>query len=149
MLGNVLAWDSTRELVWPVAACWYGALMFIIASIASATQQGIMLQRFATHPDYLRRLRSLLGRGRNPRPVQIFVWQVPVMMLRFGIYLLLIGLLIHLWHPVVGDRESSPDRLKVGGFSTNGARIRVLTVSRLLYSSPRLLHSHILAILCL
>lgn len=87
--------------------------MFIIASTAGATQQSIMLHRFASHPDHLRRLRALLGRGDCPRPVKIFVWQIPVVMLRFRIYLLLNALFSYLWHAAFRDGKRHCEELKV------------------------------------
>lgn len=112
MLGSIFTWESTKTAPWPATSSWYCALMFVIASVASSTQQGIMLQRFASHRDYLRRLRALLGRDHSPRPIQLFIWQIPVMMLRFGIYSLLFGLFFHIWHPVRENGKLNYDQLK-------------------------------------
>jgi len=75
--------------------------MFIIASITIATQQSITLHRFSANSESLRHLQTRLGFREGdtikPRYLALFVWQLPVMMLRFGIYLFLVGLLVLVW----------------------------------------------------
>jgi hypothetical protein len=106
--------------------CWFGGLVLVLGSIATATHQTITLHRFGTQKDNLETLRKLLtsrtrrkAQGGNQGTVRasrlaIFVWQVPVMMLRLGVYLFLIGLLVLLWDisGVNRDYYSAPN-LKV------------------------------------
>lgn len=93
--------------------------MFIIASIATATQQSIILHRFHSHEDPTERLKDMLGyqchkpNHWHPRLAQLFIWQIPIMMLRFGVYMFLIGMSILLWNAAYNQGDWSSSDWKV------------------------------------
>ncbi|KAM0285467.1 hypothetical protein ACHAQH_001417 [Verticillium albo-atrum] len=85
-------------------AAWYSAIAMSIASVASASQQLVALQRLSTHKDDLKIIRSMLagtadevpGHGHSGSPtgnrrslgfLQTYLWQIPVMMLNGGLCL--------------------------------------------------------------
>jgi hypothetical protein len=79
-------------------------------AISIATQQSVALSRVSNHVDSLSKIRSLLGKrlpaegdaNPNYRPLtsQLFVWQIPTMMLGNSIVLLLLGLAIFVFDDV-------------------------------------------------
>jgi len=97
--------------------------MFAVASIATATQQTITLHRFRNHPGQVRRV---LGQDENVHSashsmgIRVFVWQIPVMMLRFSIYSYLAGLLIFLWHAALVGKEGE------GGWDYRDFKVAVI-----------------------
>ena len=92
-----------QEAAWPIRSLWYTGLICTIGSISVATQQSISLYRFSATDRGLKRIRTILGGRQNgggkwqPAMSQVYVWQTPVMLLRFGIVLFLLGLLVLLW----------------------------------------------------
>ncbi|KAK3345956.1 hypothetical protein B0T25DRAFT_266226 [Lasiosphaeria hispida] len=114
---TAFTWPGASETIWSALACWYGGLLFSIASIATATQQSITLHRYRNTP---KRLRRILKRQEADswHLMRVFVWQIPVMMLRFGLYLYLIGLFIFLWHAAYQDGLWYPERLKIAWMFT-------------------------------
>lgn len=120
LFASAFTWPLMQISAYSTQGCWFGGLMLIISSITIATQQSITLHRFSTHVNDLRNLRGLLGYQDTPagiwrpRKIQLYVWQMPVMMLRFGIYLFLVGLFLLLWKAARpnGHSWSMPD-LKV------------------------------------
>lgn len=70
-----------------------------LTAISSASQQTLSLHRLHCYKDGLARLRNMLGEQSSKdsnkwivRPVQLFVWQIPVMLLNFSVLLYLSGL---------------------------------------------------------
>lgn len=110
LLCSALTWPLASNTIWVVSALWYSGLVLIIASVATATQQSITLSRLACLRDYDDRIKNMLGYLKqdcdeeshprsgprqedfHPRFGITFVVQIPVMMLRFGIYFFLVGL---------------------------------------------------------
>lgn len=116
LLCSAFTWPLANNTIWIVTALWYSGLVFIIASVATATQQSITLSRLTCLPDHDVRIRDMLGYQKRPgtieearprsRPRNVylprfgitFIVQIPVMMLRFGIYFFLVGLGVLLGH---------------------------------------------------
>ncbi|KAL9082218.1 MAG: hypothetical protein Q9159_006614 [Coniocarpon cinnabarinum] len=103
LFGGSLSWYVAQNASWSVRSLWYAGLVCTIGSISVATQQSISLYRFSATKNGLKHIRSVLGGRENERGVrepgafQVYVWQVPVMLLRFGIVLFLLGLWVLLW----------------------------------------------------
>lgn len=118
LYGGALSWYNVSASPWPTKAAWYSGLMITIGALCSATSQSITLFRFSTSGRDLELIRRVLrgqkdhqGRWR-PNPVAMYVWQVPVMMLIFGIVLFIVGLLFLLWDLA---RESRDDLIVSAG----------------------------------
>jgi len=89
---------------WLTTALWYGGLTLSLAAIGTATQQSVALSRLSSYQDGLCRLRAVLGKELpatnkasqtwSVRWTQLFVWQVPVMLLNFSILLFVVGLVV-------------------------------------------------------
>lgn len=115
LFGGAFSWYNIDESAWTSKCAWYLGLLFIIASISSATQQSITLFRFSSRSDACEMIRKVLGtrKGKDgrrlPQQLQVYIWQVPVMLLRLGIIMFLLGLTILLWD---SSKRSSGD-LKV------------------------------------
>lgn len=100
LLCSAFTWPLASDTTWVVPALWYSGLVFIIASVATATQQSITLSRLTCLPGHEEYIRDMLGSEKNeggctiykPRKGITFIIQIPVMMLRFGVYFFLVGL---------------------------------------------------------
>lgn len=93
-----------------------------LISITTSTQQSILLHRMGSHTEGLDRLQGLLQSGNavagvpaKPRPMQLYIWQIPVNLLNVSIILFLIGLAIHLFAmALTRDSRTWTDEKKVG-----------------------------------
>lgn len=102
LYGSSFSWFNIDDSPWSTRALWFSGLAFTVGSISSATQQAITLYRFSSQEDACHRIRKVLGhRNRHgrwrPKMMHVYIWQVPVICLRVGILLFLIGLIILLW----------------------------------------------------
>lgn len=93
-----------------------------LTSITTSTQQSVLLHRMGSHKEGLDRLQDLL-RSRNavagvpakPRPMQLYVWQIPVILLNLSILLFLTGLATQVFAmAATHDSETGTDEQKVG-----------------------------------
>ena len=89
-----------------------------LTSICTSTQLSIALYRLGSSPEALRRLRELLGRKTDrhpglyePRSSQVYIWQVPSMLLNISIQLFILGLTVLIW--TVAARVGWGDDMKV------------------------------------
>lgn len=65
--------------------------------------------------DLLRSRNSVAGVPAKPRPMQLYVWQIPVNLLNVSIILFLIGLAIHIFAMAFNDDSKTwTDEKKVG-----------------------------------
>jgi hypothetical protein len=112
---------------WLASALWYSGLTLSLAAIGTATQQSVALSRLSSYQDGLRRLRAVLGKelpatGKASQTwsvkwAQLFVWQVPVMLLNFSILLFLVGLVVMLKARAdAGMEDWAADDVKVSFF---------------------------------
>ncbi|KAI0850436.1 hypothetical protein F5Y00DRAFT_260731 [Daldinia vernicosa] len=99
LLCSAFTWPLANNTIWVVTSLWYSGLVFILASVATATQQSITLSRFSClePEEHAKYIKGILARddgnsGLVPRTGISFVMQIPVMMLRFGIYFFMAGL---------------------------------------------------------
>ncbi|KAI1763110.1 hypothetical protein GGR53DRAFT_498623 [Hypoxylon sp. FL1150] len=100
VLGNLAA--SNRSTV---MAIWYSALVMALTSVATSAQQAVALNRLATHPEGLQRIRDLLGKQTapgvwRPRKLQLIIWQTPISLLNSSIVLYAVGLSVLVWTSV-------------------------------------------------
>ncbi|KAI1473277.1 uncharacterized protein F4812DRAFT_45042 [Daldinia caldariorum] len=113
LFASAIAWPHVPEDAYDTKGCWYVGLILIVSSIASATQQAITLHRFNTLPNSLSVLRKLLRSPNDEKRASIlavYVWQLPVMFLRLGIFLFIIGMFFLLWNAArVGQDLSLPN----------------------------------------
>jgi nitrogen fixation-related uncharacterized protein len=70
-----------------------------LCAVAAGSQQSIALNRYGQHQDGLEALQKLLRSDvtGSSRRLQLYVWQLPVMLLNISIALFLIGLVILMW----------------------------------------------------
>lgn len=126
LYGGAFSWSNIDGAPWSTKACWYCGLMLIIGSISTATQQSITLYRFTSKDSSCHDIfRILKGRRSDkterwkPSQSQLYIWQVPVMLLRLGILLFIIGLFFLLWDAAkasTADWKVSLLRDQVGRF---------------------------------
>lgn len=121
LLCSAFTWPLASGTTWVVTALWYSGLVFIIASVATATQQSITLSRLTCLPGHEEYIRDMLGYKANegsmeykPRKGITFIVQIPVMMLRFGVYFFLVGLGVLLGYAAweQGDIFSSETKVR-------------------------------------
>ncbi|KAI0900756.1 hypothetical protein F4806DRAFT_449820, partial [Annulohypoxylon nitens] len=107
VLCSAFTWPLANDTIWVVTALWYSGLVFIIAAISTATQQAITLNRFECLPNGDDQIKHMLGyevEGKTvPRSSVVFIQQIPVMMLRFGVYCFIIGLAVLLGYSAYKD----------------------------------------------
>ncbi|KAK4499144.1 hypothetical protein PRZ48_009656 [Zasmidium cellare] len=104
------SWSNVERAPTITLACWYSALLMILISITTATQQHNTLQKIASRSDSALRLQDLLKRRSAPsKPatpdfMQHFIWQTPIMLLNIGIPLYIVGLLgLVFSQPLLGE----------------------------------------------
>ncbi|KAL4742386.1 hypothetical protein BDV11DRAFT_180753 [Aspergillus similis] len=107
VLTQVFAWPQIKDPT-PIFSriCWYSGLVLVLMAVATATQQNIALARAKVSPkgwSYLRSILDVEGEEigsikQRPSRVQLYIWQVPVMMLNFSNVLLVLGILVYIFH---------------------------------------------------
>lgn len=119
VVAGAFSWTFIPSVPWTTRAAWYSSLLMALVSITTSTQQSILLHRLGSHTQGLDRLQDLL-RSRNvvagdpakSRPIQLYVWQIPVNLLNVSIILFLIGLAIHIF-AMARDSKAWTDEKKV------------------------------------
>lgn len=100
-----LSWQDIASAPWTVFATFYISLILSFTAISIGTQQSIVLLRLGSHPEGLKELQDLLKQGPpraagaqpRARRVQLYLWQLPVMLLNISILVFIIGVLILIW----------------------------------------------------
>ena len=102
--ASAFTWPTLPPTLWPVYALWYSSLTLSLTSISAATQQAVALYRLSSVPNNLLQIRRLLGDETStnaghvePRLWQLYIWQIPLLLLNTGIYAFVIGLAVLLW----------------------------------------------------
>ncbi|KAE9366260.1 hypothetical protein N431DRAFT_472808 [Stipitochalara longipes BDJ] len=143
VIASAFSWFPISSSPWTVRAVWYSSLTLAMSSISVSTQQTVTLHRIGSHSEALQKIRSMLGeqlRGApvKPRPSQLYVWQIPVMLLTVSILLFLIGLAILIFHAAFAHSSTvwTDDKKIVVVFTIAGTYAAVNYVSSLvcLYS---------------
>lgn len=98
---QAITWQPPQPS-WLPTGLWYSSLVLDLVAICLATQQSVALNRLSCYKDGLSKIRFVLGHmqpskdGRpetwEPRRLQLYVWQTPIMLLNFSILLFIIGL---------------------------------------------------------
>ncbi|KAI9370164.1 hypothetical protein BJX61DRAFT_516392 [Aspergillus egyptiacus] len=81
--------------------CWYSGLVLVLTAVTLATQQNIALSRARASPRgwaYIRNILNVDGdkidsTEQRPSRMQLYIWQVPVMLQNFSNLLLVVGIL--------------------------------------------------------
>ena len=81
---------------------FYSALILALVSVVAGSQQSILLHRIGGHSQGFSALRLLLqGKLTNhvmqPSKIQLYVWQLPIMLHNVSVLLFIIGLMILIW----------------------------------------------------
>jgi hypothetical protein len=98
VVSAAFSWRDLDQMFWATKGLWYGSLIVDLTSISLATQQSLALNRICCSSDRFQRIRTMLGTSKDgqgiskPRWTQIYVWQVPIMLLNIGLILFLAGL---------------------------------------------------------
>ena len=121
MVTSSLAWPVASPLPWSVRSLWLTALLFALISLSLACQQAIALTRVSNSEFAVEKIRHLLGEpcedenrgpgqpkepvarvtleGGDPRKwrplkLQLYVWQIPSMLLGNAVLIFVIGLAV-------------------------------------------------------
>ena len=105
-------------------AIWYSGLLLSLTSIATATQQAVALYRLTILPNGLAKIREMLSEDDRdylgafqPRYSQLYIWQVPLLLLNSSVYLFIAGLAVLLWEAAkLQQYRWSAEETKVSGF---------------------------------
>jgi hypothetical protein len=102
--------------------------MLSFTSISSATQQAVAIYRLNSLEGGVRNICKLLSTSEHdvhgqlkPRLWQLYIWQIPLLMLNSSIYIFVAGLAVLLWEAAKaqaydgGADETKASELKVGG----------------------------------
>ncbi|KAF7531684.1 hypothetical protein G7054_g8630 [Neopestalotiopsis clavispora] len=98
IVSAAFSWRDLDQMFWATKGLWYGSLIMDLTSISLATQQSLALNRICCYSDRWARIRAMLGKPQGsqgivrPSWTQIYVWQVPIMLLNIGLILFLAGL---------------------------------------------------------
>lgn len=108
--ASAFSWTNIDQSSWITKASWYITLVFSFMSICVAALHSIALYRLNSYPDGLSKIRQTLGEEITtmtpsghaltvfrPRLSQVYIWQVPVMLLNLSICLFLVGLTVFVW----------------------------------------------------
>jgi hypothetical protein len=114
LFASAFTWPFVPSDAHATLGCWFGGLMLILGSIATATQQCITLYRYSTLGDPgMENLKTMLN---GSLYLSVYVWQLPVMMLRFGIIAFVVGLFLLLWQASVFPVQIAISFTVLGGF---------------------------------
>ncbi|KAK2052597.1 hypothetical protein LY76DRAFT_598480 [Colletotrichum caudatum] len=140
LLANVLtstgSWPNLLQpgttTPWVVRTCWFCGIAFALASVLTAADQTIRLHRMAGHRDGLILIRkSLRTKDRvlvgtewkyRPRQMQVYAWQLGVLLLSGSVACMMSGMVFLVWSAVVEDI------VRGVGFGDNGKVAVVFTV---------------------
>lgn len=102
--ASAFSWPIVQSSSWTIQAIWYSSIIVSLTSVSTATQQSVAIYRLASLPEGLQKIRQLLGRDGDatlgivqPQLWQLYIWQIPHLMLNTSIYLFVAGLLVLLW----------------------------------------------------
>ncbi|KAL2812120.1 hypothetical protein BJX63DRAFT_432932 [Aspergillus granulosus] len=124
--GGLTAAVVTQLFAWPESEnpipelsriCWYSGLILVLTAATLATQQNIALARARASPRGWAYIRNVLNADgekidstdQKPSRIQLYIWQVPVMMQNFSNLLLVVGILV-----LVLRNESTAIKFSVG-----------------------------------
>ncbi|KAF2836906.1 hypothetical protein M501DRAFT_1018319 [Patellaria atrata CBS 101060] len=108
---------AERATPWPARTAWFCGLVLALTSITTAADHYIRLCRLSTHRDSMERIRQLLSgikvREDNespgevrPKRLQIYIWQLPVLLLTASVICMILGMLFLCWAATI---ERWPD----------------------------------------
>ncbi|KAH7090172.1 hypothetical protein FB567DRAFT_284828 [Paraphoma chrysanthemicola] len=99
VVSSAFSWPTIESAPWTAKAVFYSTLLLAISAIATGSQQSIALNRYGRQPDGLKELQdSIKGTQRgDARPSQLYVWQLPIMLLNISLALFVVGLVILIW----------------------------------------------------
>ncbi|KAE8863119.1 hypothetical protein PTNB73_06326 [Pyrenophora teres f. teres] len=99
VVSGAFSWPMVDEAPWTAKASFYSTLFISLSAVAAGAQQSIALDRYGQHPEGIRQLQELLRGGSSGSVswLQLYVWQLPIMLLNISIVLFLVGLLILIW----------------------------------------------------
>ncbi|KAK1993173.1 hypothetical protein LX36DRAFT_263119 [Colletotrichum falcatum] len=144
LLANVLtstgSWPNLlppgTTTPWIVRTCWFCGIAFALASVLTAADQTIRLHRMSGHRDGLILMRqSLRTRDRvlvgaewkyRPRKMQVYAWQLGVLLLSGSVLCMILGMVFLVWSAVVEDV------VRGVGFGDNGKVAVVFTAVALI-----------------
>jgi len=108
VISAAFSWPDTASSPWTVRVLWYSGLFLSLASISIATFLSMVLLRLSSYPDSCEIICGILGKldGRygkdsvlrwKPRKEQLYIWQLPRMLLTGSIFEFAIGLILMIW----------------------------------------------------
>ncbi|KAF3763920.1 hypothetical protein M406DRAFT_58174 [Cryphonectria parasitica EP155] len=120
-----LSWQAIDSAAWTVLALFYASLIMSLTAVTIGAQQSIALSRLGGHRVGLGNLQKKL-RGKVVKQAtqtlnvnkhsasysQLYLWQLPVMLLNASILIFLIGLSIIIWSQAA-SHEYSGDTMKI------------------------------------
>lgn len=106
LLASAFTWPFVPEDAFQTKALWFVGLGFVLGSVTTATQLCIALYRLSALDE--RGWQDLKEAFESSVARSLYVWQIPLLMLRLGILSITIGTMMLLWQPSV-----APTRLAV------------------------------------
>lgn len=103
VVSAAFSWRDLEKMFWTTKSLWYGSLIMDLTSISLAMQQSLAMNRLCCYSDRWKRIRLMLGKPKDvhgiskPRWTQLYVWQVPIMLLNIGLVLFLSGLIAEIF----------------------------------------------------
>jgi hypothetical protein len=90
--SSIFSWPAIDSAPWTAKALFYASLITALVSVGSGTQQYITLSRI--RGERLERFQKEVTKNKTAQSHHLYIWQMPIMLLSFSIWYLLIGLLI-------------------------------------------------------
>ena len=99
VVSAAFSWPAIDSAPWTAKAAFYATLILSLVAVSIGSQQSIALARFGGQKNGLKKLQDLLkNREGTASGRQLYLWQLPVMILNISILGFLIGLLIIVWN---------------------------------------------------
>ncbi|RYN25638.1 hypothetical protein AA0112_g8537 [Alternaria arborescens] len=105
--SSAFSWPVIESAPWTTQAALYASLITAMIAVSSGTQQYVTLSRI--RGERLRVFQALLRGDKAIQSHHLYVWQMPIMLLSFSIWYLLIGLLILIYARAAASSPWGPD----------------------------------------
>ena len=113
VVSAAFSWPTIGSSPWTAKAVLYASLILSLGAVSIGSQQSIALSRFGGQQGGLDKLQELLKNNKaTASRRQLYIWQLPVMILNVSILLFLIGLLIIIWNQAT-EQLAWDDDMKV------------------------------------
>jgi hypothetical protein len=139
VVSAAFSWPAIDSSPWTAKAAFYGSLILSLGAVAIGSQQSITLSRLGGQQDGLSELKKLLQNNKSTvSRRQLYIWQLPVMILNVSILLFLIGLFVVIWNQAV-EHLSWDDDMKVSAIREKATHLTNINIDSICCESSRTL----------